>query len=126
MTSIKETAERFFEAFETGKGWEGCKGFCHPNATFSCQADAVAEIDSLQSYAYWMKGLALLMPDGSYEMGVIAVDESKNKVIGHAVFRGTHTGEVRPGGVRPAPSTGMSTEGGYVYVMSSMVVEFGT
>ncbi len=121
MTSIKETAERFFEAFETGKGWEGCKGFCHPNATFSCQADTVAEIDSLQSYTYWMKGLALLMPDGSYEMGAIAVDESKNKVIGHAVFRGTHTGEVRL-----APSTGKSTEGGYVYVMSSMVIKFGT
>ena len=25
MASIKETAERFFEACETGKGWEGCK-----------------------------------------------------------------------------------------------------
>jgi len=28
MSSIKESAEQFFDACETGKGWEGCAQFC--------------------------------------------------------------------------------------------------
>ena len=43
MASIKETAEKFFDACETGKGWQACKSYCHPDATFSCQAEALAE-----------------------------------------------------------------------------------
>ena len=35
MSSIKETAERFFDACETGKGWEGSQQYCHVDATFS-------------------------------------------------------------------------------------------
>lgn len=30
MTPIKDTAERFFDACETGKGWEVCKGTAIP------------------------------------------------------------------------------------------------
>ena len=30
MSSIKESAERFFHACETGGGWESCKEFCMP------------------------------------------------------------------------------------------------
>ena len=40
MNSIKETAERFFDACETGKGWAGCQQYCVPDATFSAQAAA--------------------------------------------------------------------------------------
>ena len=35
MSSIRETAEQFFDACETGKGWEGCQAYCHEGATFS-------------------------------------------------------------------------------------------
>ena len=30
MTSITEIARKFFEACETGKGWEGCKAVLQP------------------------------------------------------------------------------------------------
>ena len=40
--TIKETAAQFFDACETGKGWETCKQYCHPQASFSAQADALA------------------------------------------------------------------------------------
>ena len=33
MNSIKERAEQFFDACETGKGWDVCKEFCHPEAS---------------------------------------------------------------------------------------------
>jgi hypothetical protein len=60
-----ETARAFFEACETGKGWDACKSWCHEDATFSCQADALAETMTLAAYADWMKGLLTPVPDGS-------------------------------------------------------------
>jgi len=31
-TSITDVAEAFFDACETGKGWEVCRAYCTPNA----------------------------------------------------------------------------------------------
>ena len=112
MSSIKETAERFFDACETGAGWEECQQYCHPEASFSAQAGALAEVDSLQGYTDWMKGLLTPVPDGRYELRAFAVDEDRNNVTAFAVFRGTHTGQ---GG--PVPPTGKQIEADYVYVM---------
>jgi hypothetical protein len=39
MNSMNETAERFLDACETGKGWGVCRDYCHPEATFSAQFD---------------------------------------------------------------------------------------
>ncbi len=112
MTSISERAEQFFDACESGKGWEGCESFCHSGATFSCQAGALAEIDTLEGYTEWMKGFFTPVPDGQYEVRSFAVDEDRNHVVGYGVFRGTHSGE---GG--PVPPTGNRVESDYVYVM---------
>ena len=48
--SITETARAFFEACETGKGWVGCAQHCNADASFSCQADALAEIQSKEAH----------------------------------------------------------------------------
>lgn len=93
MSSIKETAEQFFDACETGKGWEACERYCHPGATFSSQTEALAAIDTLEGYTDWMKGLFTPIPDGHYDLRSFAVDESRNNVAAYGVFRGTHTGE---------------------------------
>jgi predicted ester cyclase len=112
MTSIRDTAERFFDACETGGGWEVCKKYCDPDATFSAQAEALAGIDSLQAYTEWMKGLLTPVPDGRYEVRSFAVDKDRNNVAVYGVFCGTHTGD---GG--PVPPTGKRVEADYVYVM---------
>jgi hypothetical protein len=44
MTNITSIAAAFFEACETGKGWEGCRAYCLPNATFVAQSEPLAEI----------------------------------------------------------------------------------
>jgi len=113
MTQMKETAERFFDACETGKGWEGCRQYCHPDATFSAQTGALAGVDTLEAYTDWMKGLFTPVPDGRYELRSFAVDEGRNNVIAYALFKGTHTGE---GG--PVPPTGKQVTADYVYVMN--------
>lgn len=111
--AIKETAQRFFDACETGKGWQACQQYCHPGATFAAQAGALAGIDTVEAYTEWMKGLFTPVPDGRYELRSFAVDESRNNVAAFAVFRGRHTG---PGG--PVPPTGKQVEADYVYVMA--------
>ncbi len=112
MSAMKERAQQFFHACETGKGWEVCKEFCHPDATFAAQAGALADVKTLEAYTEWMKGLFTPVPNGRYELRSFAVDEERNNVSAFAVFHGTHTGE---GG--PVPPTGKSVAADYVYVM---------
>jgi len=112
MASMKETAEQFFDACESGRGWDGCKRYCHPGATFSAQAGALSGVTTLEGYADWMKGLFTPVPDGRYELRSFAVDEGRQNVSAYAVFHGTHTGE---GG--PVPPTGKRVAADYVYVM---------
>ncbi|HBS34699.1 MAG TPA: polyketide cyclase, partial [Parvularcula sp.] len=112
MTDLAETAMRFFESCEGGKGWAACAAYCAPEATFSSQAEPIAEISSLKDYAEWMKGLLVAIPDGSYEIKAFAVDEARSTAVAYAVFNGTHTGA---GG--PQPPTGKRASSDYVYAM---------
>ncbi|MEM9434648.1 MAG: nuclear transport factor 2 family protein [Pseudomonadota bacterium] len=107
-----ETAEAFFVACETGKGWTGCKTWCQDGATFSCQADALAKTTSLADYAEWMKGLLTPIPDGRYELTAFASDETRGTIVATAKFHGTQTGD---GG--PVAPTGKSVVSDYAYVM---------
>jgi len=112
MTPITGVGQKFFEACETGKGWEGCRRYCHPDATFSAQAEPLADVRTLQEYTDWMRDLLAYVPDGRYEVKSFATDEERNSVCAFAVFSGTHTGE---GG--PCPPTGRSASADYVYAM---------
>lgn len=112
MTSIIDTAREFFEACETGQGWQGCQAFCHPDASFSSQTTVLAEISTLEGYCNWMKDLLTPIPDGHYELKCFAVDESNDTVAAFGVFHGTHTG---PGG--PVEATGNKIAADYVYHM---------
>lgn len=108
-----QTARDFFEACETGKGWDGCKTWCQEGATFSCQADALAQTSTLAAYADWMKGLLGPIPDGHYELKAFAMDAERGTVVAAAVFHGTQTGA---GG--PVAPTGKAVSSDYAYVIS--------
>ena len=112
MSAIKDTAQRFYDACESGQGWAVCRKYCHAGATFSAQAGALADVTTLEGYTEWMKGLLTPLPDGRYEVRSFAVDEGRNNVAAYAVFRGTHT---ENGG--PVPPTGKQVEADYVYIM---------
>ena len=113
MNTILEPARQFFEACETGQGWAVCKEFCHPDATFSAQAGALADVTTLEGYCEWMKGMLTPIPDGRYELKFFAADDARQSVAAVAVFLGTHTGE---GG--PVPATGKQLAADYVYHMT--------
>lgn len=111
MTTITDTARAFFEACETGKGWQVCRQFCEPDAGFSAQAAPLADVDTLAGYCDWMQGLMAMMPDGRYELRGFATDAERATVLAYGVFKGTHTGSGGP------PPTGRSTSSDYVYAM---------
>jgi len=111
-TSITTLAEAFFAACETGQGWDGCSGYCTPDATFSAQAEPLLDVKTLAQYTDWMKGILTTLPDGHYEVKSFATDPARNSVVAYGVFYGTHTGE---GG--PVPPTGRQISTDYVYVM---------
>jgi predicted ester cyclase len=110
--SITSQAEAFFEACETGKGWEACSAYCTPDATFAAQAEPLLDLKTLAQYTDWMKSIMPLLPDARYEVKSFATDPVRNNVAAYGVFHGTHTGE---GG--PVPPTGRKLSTDYVYVM---------
>ena len=112
MAGITDIARTFFQACETGAGWEGCRAFCTPDASFKAQSEPLAEVTTLRDYTDWMKGLLSFMPDGRYEVKSFATDEQRRNVCAYGVFSATHTGQ---GG--PLPPTGKGTVTDYVYVM---------
>lgn len=112
MSMILEPARQFFEACETGRGWDACKAFCSPDATFSSQTSALAAISTLEDYCEWMKNLFTPIPDGHYELKFFAADAEDRTVAAFAIFHGTQTG---PGG--PVPATGKAISADYVYHM---------
>jgi predicted ester cyclase len=110
--SITDSAREFFDACETGKGWEVCKSWCHDGATFSCQSAVLADTKALEGYTEWTKALLTPIPDGHYELKAFATDPDTNSVTAFSIFHGTQTG---PGG--PVPPTGNTVAAEYVYVM---------
>jgi predicted ester cyclase len=112
MAAITEVAKQFFEACETGRGWQACRAYCTSDASFAAQAEPLAKINTLEAYTEWMKGLLTFMPDGCYVVKSFATDTERNSVCAYGVFSATHTAE---GG--PCPPTGKSTNTDYVYVM---------
>jgi predicted ester cyclase len=110
MSVILDPAKKFFEACETGKGWDNCKSYCHPEASFSSQTGALSDISTLEGYCEWMMNLLTPIPDGHYELKFFGADDADKSVAAVAVFHGTQTG---PGG--PVPPTGNKIAADYVY-----------
>jgi predicted ester cyclase len=110
--TITETGREFFDACDSGKGWDGCSQFCHDDATFSCQAGTLADIATIEDYADWLRDFFTPVPDGHYEMKSFSTDEERSVVTAFAVFKGTQTG---PGPLDPPTGKSVATE--YAYAM---------
>jgi steroid delta-isomerase-like uncharacterized protein len=105
-------AEAFFDACETGKGWEVCRAYCTPDASFAAQAEPLLGVKTLAEYTDWLKAIMTALPDAHYEVKSFAIDSARNSVAAYGVFHATHTGQ---GG--PVPPTGRRVSTDYVYVM---------
>jgi ketosteroid isomerase-like protein len=84
-----DEAIAFFDALERGAGWQVCRRWCHEDAGFACQAEALAGISTLQAYAGWMAALYDHVPDGHYDLKTVATSVDGTECVLFAVFRGT-------------------------------------
>jgi hypothetical protein len=111
--SAFENAQKFFEACEAPKGWDGCKGYVADGASFSCQAGALADVKTVEAYTEWMKGLvAGPLPGATYTLHSSAWDEVNRTATFVATFHAAHKGD---GG--PVPPTNQTTSTDYVYAV---------
>ena len=83
------TAGAFFEACDYGKGWSGCKSYCHYDASFETEAETLAEIDTLDTYCDWMvEALAMFDETVEIEVRSEAYDVKKDIALIYAEIRG--------------------------------------
>src|SRR5439155_21844969 len=75
--TFTDTARAFFDACDTGEGWEACSAYCHADATLAVQAVPLADVTTLKDYADGVKALLVFVPDGSYEMKSFALAEAR-------------------------------------------------
>jgi hypothetical protein len=103
--SFTENALAFFDAVETGKGWEACSAYCDRDATFEAQADALADVHTLRDYAEWMKGMLAVLPDARYELKSFAVDAEHQNIAASTARTAATAGQCRRPARARAPTT---------------------
>ena len=109
-----EKARAFFEACEAPAGWEGCSKFTAEGATFTAQAEPVADLTTVEAYCEWMKHFGTVTaPGATYELHGSAWDEDSRQAMFFATYHATHTGK---GG--PVTPTKQSTDSHYVYIIT--------
>ena len=101
-------AEKFFWPCDEGKGWDACKEYCHPNATFKTDADTLVHLDRLEDYVEWMKDVHSMMANVKFEIKSIAEDTKRGMVLLYAIIYGDNIL-----GEEPQP-----IETDYVYAMT--------
>ena len=75
-------ARAFFDACYFGKGWDGCKQFCHHDASFETEAETLVNVDTLAIYCDWMiDALEMLKKDVKVKVKAIAHDQDTDIVL---------------------------------------------
>ena len=111
--SAFENAARVFHACESSEGWEACRPFADPGATFEAQAGPLSDLETVEQYAEWMANdVPKWMPDGRYDLHASAWDEERGVALFFATFHGTHAGD---GG--PVPPTHQQMNTDYVFAV---------
>ncbi|HZO51445.1 MAG TPA: hypothetical protein VFB63_01945 [Bryobacteraceae bacterium] len=112
--SAFENATKFFHACESLKGWEGCRPYVAPGATFQAQCEPLVDIKTVEAYCGWMAAVGSGPLNGcGYVLHSSAYDESTRTAIFVGTFTATHSGD---GG--PVPPTNKQTVTDYVYALT--------
>jgi len=112
--SAFDVAKKFFDACDTGAGWEGCKEYVADSATFEAQSEPLVDIATVEAYCEWSKGFGTVTaPGASYDLHSSSYDEETRTAVFFGTYHAKHTGE---GG--PVPPTGKETQTHYVYCLT--------
>ena len=107
-------ATSFFHACESLQGWEGCKDFVAPGATFEAQCEPLVNVNTVEAYCEWLAALGKGPLAGcSYALNASSYDEGTSTALFFGTFTGRH---VADGG--PVPPTQKETRTDYVYALT--------
>ena len=96
MTAF-DNAAKFFHACESLEGWDECKQYVAPGATFSAQSEPLVDVATVQGYVDWMTGLGSTTLAGcSYDLHSSSYDAANKTAVFFATFHGTHVGDGGP------------------------------
>jgi hypothetical protein len=112
--SAFENAKKFILACDGNKGWEGCKEYVADGAAFVVQAEALADVKTVEAYCDWLAGLDKgPLKGNSYTQHSCSYDEANSIALFFSTYTATHSGE---GG--PVEATGKQTQSDYVYALT--------
>jgi hypothetical protein len=112
--SAFENATKFVQACDGNLGWEGCKDYVVDGAPFVVQAEALAEVKTVEAYCDWLAGLDKgPLKGNSCTLHSSSWDEANRTAIFFKTYTATHSGE---GG--PVEATGKATNSDYVYALT--------
>ncbi len=114
LMSAYDNAKLFFEACDSGAGWDGCKAYVTDGASFSSQSGPLADVQTVEAYCEWSKSFGTVTaPGATYELHASSYDEATRTALFFATYHAKHTGE---GG--PVPPTSKATQTHYVYSLT--------
>lgn len=112
MTEL-DTAVAFFHACESAKGWEGCREYAEPDASFPSAVEAFTGVETLREYCDGIQASFTTTFVGSdYALVAAGYDAERRVALLQAVSYAVHTGE---GG--PVPPTHKKAEIPFVYAL---------
>lgn len=106
-----ETAVAFFHTCESAKGWENCRSYAEPDASFHSATATYGHMTTLQAYCDQIKTAFTTTFAGSdYELVARAYDPDAQIALLYGMSYAQHTGE---GG--PVPPTNQKAEIPFTY-----------
>ncbi|GFH44113.1 hypothetical protein CTEN210_00587 [Chaetoceros tenuissimus] len=106
-----KNAKEVIEVLDSAGDWATIESLVAKDATFTCQAEALADVKTVKEWYDWMVNFkGNIAPDGRCTIKSIAWDATNRKCLFYAVYHATHTGD---GG--PMPATNKHTDTDYVY-----------
>lgn len=112
--SMPETAMAFFDACETGKGWDVCQAWCHEGASFALSGGDTRRDLVAQGLHRVDEGAP--DPDSRSDLRDRVLRDRCRAQCRLGVRGGWHV-EPGPGEGGPIPPTGNTVAADYVYVM---------
>lgn len=104
-------------ACDGGLGWEECRKFCTEDATFSCQCDTLAGLQTLREYAEFFQLFCKACPGVTWTMHTIQWDRVAHTAVMNSTYHCTHSVSVP--GLGPEIPTMKSIHTDYCYIVTT-------
>jgi hypothetical protein len=112
VLSLAHNAHLFVDSCDAGRGWTGCKYWCHDDASYSCEIGQTPNASKLAAYTDSKKKQLLLGVNCENIVKCLDVYDSLDPAYAVAKMRYPQTNNCGP-----APSANTPTDPSYAYII---------